>query len=1135
MSSKPPLQKSRFKRFTKGRGKWLLAVAFGLYLSFILISWLPNLAEQTVLEEMDETVHRYLTFPHDGWNEHYYVERYDVNKDAHIDLTYTSSSNTLEVDCENLLVLWIDSRSLYEDEAEKVMNVDHLDDTNYYKKFFYEKNRFNVRVLTDRTIDELKFIDAPVAYNVSVNGEEWWLTQTLFNYTHEGMILSHVPIGQTNVVIYFSDEGNPSNPMAAFTSTLDEAVVNQIISFDASTSYDGDGSIISYEWDFGDGNYSIGVQSQHAYERPGNYGIILTVTDNEYLVARAYSPMTIRADIPGGINGVISDIIVPEDNPPFALALSPYEPSQGSLKSDMEYKWYLTGEDPWLYSVTGENESDSTLLFTLVPNAFGEASFVLWLIDGESEPLSQTINITVTPVNDRPFFVSTIPDLVIHYDVPYTFNYIAYIWDEETPQDQLILTTNDPVHTTVSRTNITYTYPESMLGEEQYVVINLSDGELFSLDVLALEITDDHPPNEVLPLPDIVMYEGESLDCIFNLNDYFQDIDGDPMYFSYGYSHLNITIDEYGCVHITAPDDWNGEELVTFRATDPSSAMAEQTIHVTVLPVNDPPVISGVPDLVVHYDAQYSFDLRYYLSDEDNTTDELTITTSDPDHIRISSFLNTIIILYYPIDMSGWQGVVRITVSDGIEESFQDITVHVTTDWPPTMVKSLPDVHFAEDTIARDVFNLRSHFMDPDLEGIFFSYTHLNINAEIHEDGMVDISAPADWFGIEEMTFRAIDQNGALSEDTIIVTVTPVNDPPILDQIPAQKGDVGDLWVLDLRHFITDVDTPERELSVSFDGVYENIDVKGTDIIIIGEKPMRTTVNLKVSDGELTTEGSMLVVISGDEDMIPTFRDFVNMYWYLFVILIVIGILFIMIQVRRQNNFEIKEAFLLYKNGLLISHVASENSKEGQGRDQEAVSSLLTAIQDFVMDSFSRPGEEKKTYRLKEINFGEHNIFIENSENITLAVLFNGVSSRKMVRRVKKGLNGIVTFYPDSSKSWNGDVDEFAGIERHLLKILTSESVFVSKEKNTIEVSTRPPLAGTPVKSNIKPATPVNLVPTVAQHVPLKMTPTPVVQTPKPMGTISPIATSLKNTGMNPIPMARGYLIPTPRAVPTAK
>ena len=55
---------------------------------------------------------------------------------------------------------------------------------------------------------------------------------------------------------------------------------NEAITFDASKTNDPDGEIVSYHWDFGDGNTSSNIIESHEYKKPGKYTVTLTITDN---------------------------------------------------------------------------------------------------------------------------------------------------------------------------------------------------------------------------------------------------------------------------------------------------------------------------------------------------------------------------------------------------------------------------------------------------------------------------------------------------------------------------------------------------------------------------------------------------------------------------------------------------------------------------------------------------------------------------------------------------------------------------------------------------------------------------------------------------------------------------------------
>ena len=70
-------------------------------------------------------------------------------------------------------------------------------------------------------------------------------------------------------------------PTASFIASPQPGLVNQPITL-ASTSTDADGTITSYDWDFGDGSaHGSGQSPQHAYGSPGAYTVKLTVTDND--------------------------------------------------------------------------------------------------------------------------------------------------------------------------------------------------------------------------------------------------------------------------------------------------------------------------------------------------------------------------------------------------------------------------------------------------------------------------------------------------------------------------------------------------------------------------------------------------------------------------------------------------------------------------------------------------------------------------------------------------------------------------------------------------------------------------------------------------------------------------------------
>lgn len=67
--------------------------------------------------------------------------------------------------------------------------------------------------------------------------------------------------------------------------------------FDASTSSDNDGSIVSFHWSFGDGSTVSGVSPSHSYAQGGDYTVTLTVTDNDGATAQSSTTVSVVAHV----------------------------------------------------------------------------------------------------------------------------------------------------------------------------------------------------------------------------------------------------------------------------------------------------------------------------------------------------------------------------------------------------------------------------------------------------------------------------------------------------------------------------------------------------------------------------------------------------------------------------------------------------------------------------------------------------------------------------------------------------------------------------------------------------------------------------------------------------------------------
>jgi len=75
----------------------------------------------------------------------------------------------------------------------------------------------------------------------------------------------------------------PEQPPVAVISAPETGDVGELLMFNGGASYDPDGYIEVWSWNFGDGGWEMGCIAFHSYDEPGMYVVELTVVDNNGL------------------------------------------------------------------------------------------------------------------------------------------------------------------------------------------------------------------------------------------------------------------------------------------------------------------------------------------------------------------------------------------------------------------------------------------------------------------------------------------------------------------------------------------------------------------------------------------------------------------------------------------------------------------------------------------------------------------------------------------------------------------------------------------------------------------------------------------------------------------------------------
>ncbi len=776
-----------------------------------------------------------------------------------------------------------------------------------------------------------------------------------------------------------------------------------------------------------------------------------------YLVNEIEGTLTVQntENHPPTILGPVPNQNKKEDSPPWTLSLTPYEADYEDSGSGL--KWYITGVDSALYSVTGMNSSNDLLTFIPVENAFGNDEVILWLVDSSGALAYQRLWINITSVNDAPYFDPFPPNLYVHYDDPTTalddpdpWDYTFYVHDVDTPVENLIIATSEPTsdlgrgYAEVNGLVVTYHYPQSRVKEAIRVTLTISDGIDSAQTIISINVTTNFPPELTNKIPDIILIENSTLYNVFDLDDYFSDRDIEDLVFSSDSFHINVHINPNNTVDITALGQWTGTELITFRAKDPAGAIAEGYSNVTIVPKNDAPIISGVPDLVIHFDYFYAFDLSPYIYDGDNLTSELIVWTSEStDYIWLQQNNNLGIVVNYPKSLNGTTIPVTIHVSDGMETTSQQILISVTSDFSPELLNELPDISFNEDTVIKSAFSLSDYFHDPDDDTLTYTTNEKFIIITINDNLSVDFSAPENWYGSEIIKFRATDPYGALVENRILVVVVAVNDPPTILKIPDQEKDEGDQWILDLFKYITDVDNDISELTINVHSESGQGYVKLVGTMLIFQYPkgiFKDVIEVTLSDGEYETSLNFNVSLKRTVSVAPSIWDMVAWPWLLFIFSISLCMAFVVH--RNKSRYHVYEAYLIHETGLALAYASRKKNME---LEDLIISGMFTAIQDFINNTLS--GSTFDDWKLDELKFGDGKMIIEKSRNIFIAVIFKGNGS-KLRSRVKKLLEDISNKYADELEGWDGDMTKIDGIDEMTMSLISNKEEVLEESAN---------------------------------------------------------------------------------------
>ncbi|HHC6537334.1 TPA: tandem-95 repeat protein [Vibrio parahaemolyticus] len=389
---------------------------------------------------------------------------------------------------------------------------------------------------------------------------------------------------------------------------------------------------------------------------------------------------------------------------------------------------------------------------------------------------------------------------------------------------------------------ITYTLTDGALTDQ--ATVNVTVNAVNDTPVVESNVADQTLAEDFTPYT-------------IDLNTVFSDVDnvdGELTFSVSGNSNVLVSI-ENGIATISPTADWNGSEILTFKATDPSGESISQTVNFTVAPVADivadkATVVEDTPTIIkVLGNDTFEGDDQVVSLDTNNGPANGTVSVNPDGSVT-----------YTPNDnYHGTDSFTYIVTSGGVSES-TTVSVDVTPVNDAPVAKGDTAITDEDTPVTIDVLP-----NDTDIDGDKLSIQSASVPEAQGKVEIVDgklVFTPAENFnGHAEITYTVTD--GQLTDEAkVTVTVNPVNDAPTIkvDAVESITEDAVNTDTVVATLTVRDTDTSEDQLTVSLENnsngyfVLVGDEVKltqaGVDAVNNDELNLKDlTISASVSDG----------------------------------------------------------------------------------------------------------------------------------------------------------------------------------------------------------------------------------------------------------------------------------------------
>jgi RHS repeat-associated protein len=705
-----------------------------------------------------------------------------------------------------------------------------------------ENNSYSYSVIAiDEDDNELNYrlITSPTGMSITTAGNLEWIPT--FEQAGSHTVTVQVSDDSIEAIQTFNIEVVNVNRQPEILSTAQTLATENTLYQYQLEAVDADGDTINFSLDTAPAGMMITqsglIEWLPDYQQAGEYLVSINVSDNSETVNQTYTVVVSNENRAPNI--VSQAIVSATENNAYVYNVLAEDADADSLSYEL-----IQAPIGMTVAPTG--------IVTWIPtfNQAGTHEVILNVSDGELV-VSQSYVVMVENTNRLPVIASE-ANTSAQENATYLYSIIANDPDEDVLTFSLITA---PEGMTLSAAGIINWLPTFDQAGAHSVVVQVSDLTSSILQSFVIQVESTNRPPLITPINDVVINEASE----FSGQVIASDPDANQLEFNLNSAPNGMTISSLGLISWTPSYDQSGTYNIIVEVSD-TQLTATSVFSINVNNTNQIPVINSTPIITATENRLYQYQVQSTDADLNTLNYQLT---EFPLGMSINS---SGLITWTPDYMQSGSHLVSVSISDGLDAAVQSFTLNVENiNRSPTFI-SAPVTEIKE----KETYEYLAQANDPDGDDLQYAIILAPTGMLIDPlNGNLVWNTTKEDIGAHYIVISAIDSGLSQVEQGFTLTVTNVNDAPVINSIAPVSGTENQAYSYQIEATDEDADVLSYSLLSKPDGMAINSETGLISWLPTFQQSGQYQVNVQVNDGQGLIADQIFTITINNSNQIP--------------------------------------------------------------------------------------------------------------------------------------------------------------------------------------------------------------------------------------------------------------------------